>query len=387
LDDYSKKQFGFTQEMNVFYGTALRFNGGVDSLRMNIFKPLGDDNSKRPIVVLVHGGGFYEGHRNNFNELASWYAQRGYVAATISYRLGFYTLGYPYTFDQHEIIRAIYRGMQDTRGAIRYLKGRAISDSSDIERVVLAGGSAGAFIVLAAAYLDKASEKPISCQSISPVVLEQRPDLGSIEGTMNLNGHDTKVKAVVNIFGAMVDTNWVESATDPALYSYHQSADPVVGCHFQKPYWGMGLGIADNYPTVYGSCIMAKRYENLNYDSARIETYIHQGTQHDIHNVQLTDSLIAEFLNEQICNRNTGIPEADMILNASVYPNPVKSELKISSNVELQGAKFVLIDCYGKTVLKGKVNDKSINTEKVEAGIYFLSIESLANQVFKIVKD
>lgn len=389
LDNYSAKQFGFTQEMNVVYGTALRYNGGYDSLRMNIFKPIGDNNSKRPIVVLIHGGGFYEGHRNNFNELASWYAQRGYVAATISYRLGFYTVTYPHTYDQHEIIRAIYRGMQDTKGAIRYLKGRAISDSSDIDRVVLAGGSAGAFIALATAYLDKASEKPASCQTILPIMLEQRPDLGSIEGTMNLNGHHTKVKAVANIFGAMVDTNWVETATDPALYSYHQSADPVVGCHFQKPYWGMGMGISDNYPTVFGSCVMAKRFENLNYDNSRIETYIHQGTQHDIHNVQLVDSLIAAFLNEQICNKNTSVNKINPSLKFNIYPNPVSSELYIENSSDLTSYNYLLIDCLGKVVMEG-IFDKQmskINTSQLTKGVYFLKILNDENKVFKVIKE
>jgi para-nitrobenzyl esterase len=385
-EDYTELQYDFTEEYDVFYGKAQRFNGSWDSLRMNIFKPVGDDNSQRPLLVLVHGGGFYGGNRSQFNALCQWYAQRGYVTATISYRLGFnkLLLDYPFTFDQHEIIRAIYRGMQDARGAIRFLKGRAEQDSTDINRVALVGGSAGGFIALAATYIDLPAEKPASAGSISPFVLDPRPDLGPIEGTLNLNGHNTDIRAVVNIFGGMIDTNHVTSPTDPALFSYHQTLDPVVSCGHNRPYWALPL-VPDNYPFVYGSCVMNQRFENLGFAPEDWQSYIHTGDQHDVHDIVLIDSLIADFLNYQLCEVITNIYEVKVQNDFSLFPNPATDHLEISYNEGIES--LTMYNLVGQPVLQksGFKNNYFLNVANLPRGIYLVEIQTNHQRVVKKV--
>src|ERR1044071_5346393 len=39
-----------------------------------------------PTVLCIHGGGFRAGHRDGYNALCLKLAERGYVAATVSYR-------------------------------------------------------------------------------------------------------------------------------------------------------------------------------------------------------------------------------------------------------------------------------------------------------------
>ena len=110
---------------------------------------------------------------------------------------------------------------------------------------------------LHAAYVDDPAEKPAACYSIGNVVhfLSQysRPDLGPIEGALNLNGMSDEVLAVASNYGGLLDTALVSGPFRPALYMYHQSGDPVVGCNYQRGLWGMPLGVGDNYPWPYGS--------------------------------------------------------------------------------------------------------------------------------------
>lgn len=115
-DLYYHRIYSTWVERDIPYGTALAYNGSTVNLQMNIWKPVGDSNTSRPIILWIHGGGFYGGNKNDMDAMAQWYAERGYVAATMSYRLGFYgnlLFGPPYTYDRSEIIRAIYRAVQD----------------------------------------------------------------------------------------------------------------------------------------------------------------------------------------------------------------------------------------------------------------------------------
>src|SRR5687768_6093901 len=55
-------------------------------LQLNLARPkIG--SRPRPAVLCIHGGGFRAGHRDGYNALCLKLAQRGFVAATASYRL------------------------------------------------------------------------------------------------------------------------------------------------------------------------------------------------------------------------------------------------------------------------------------------------------------
>jgi hypothetical protein len=57
--------------------------------KLDLYMPSGDRTDARPVVVWIHGGGFRTGTKSNRNvvELATAFGQRGYVAASIDYRL------------------------------------------------------------------------------------------------------------------------------------------------------------------------------------------------------------------------------------------------------------------------------------------------------------
>ena len=111
-----------------FYETVTGYPLNVDefsttnvNLYMNIFQPAGDTLKKRPVIIICFGGGFVSGSKDNFNIrlLARDLAMRGFVTAVIDYRLGMNV------FDDALSMRAVYRGVQDGRSAVRFFKADA----------------------------------------------------------------------------------------------------------------------------------------------------------------------------------------------------------------------------------------------------------------------
>lgn len=352
---FTEPLFSVQVDSNVWYGNATRYNGGTDSLRLNLYKPVGDGQTERPLVVLIHGGGFVEGHRNDFNALCESFASFGYAAATISYRLGYYGNGIleaPYAYDPNEFRRAAYRAMQDAKGAIRFLKGRSAQDSTSTTSVILLGASAGAITAMHAAYLDQATEKPASCEAIGQVQhffnFYARPDLGDVDGDLNQNGHNTNVLGVVNLFGAVLDTSYIESALDPALFSYHQTGDPVVGCGLQRPYWGLGLGLPDQLPWIHGSCHIDLRAQHLGFATDRYQFQLHTGNEHTVHDPVGVLAEAASWMRDLFCFP-TSLTAREPIDAFSIHPNPAHGLAWVTMPLGTAG-ELELMDPLGRLV-------------------------------------
>ena len=139
------QQYQYDSVLNVPYGASVNFNGTMDSLHMDIYTPkcLGINQvSSWPLMVIIHGGAFIEGSKNDASvqDYCKDFARRGYVTASISYRLGFisddnlWTCNYPnysciFAGDSAEWVRANYRGIQDAKGAIRDRKSTRLNSS------------------------------------------------------------------------------------------------------------------------------------------------------------------------------------------------------------------------------------------------------------------
>lgn len=106
------------------YGQAPDENGQAQVLLLDLYEPAGDTATARPTVVLAHGGGFVGGSRGDMGDLARQYAERGYVAASITYRMhedegG---IGFPPNAAQRErIIEAVH----DMQAAVRWVRSQA----------------------------------------------------------------------------------------------------------------------------------------------------------------------------------------------------------------------------------------------------------------------
>lgn len=101
---------------------------GTRCMKLDLYLPAAP-RANVPVVVLVHGGGWRYGFRSEFAPMAVRLAQRGYAAATISYRLA----------GEAQYPAAIH----DVRAAVRWVRAHAGEYHLDPQRIALAGGSAG----------------------------------------------------------------------------------------------------------------------------------------------------------------------------------------------------------------------------------------------------
>lgn len=101
---------------------------GQRTLEMDIYRPK-EVWGQLPAVVCIHGGGWANGTRANHARVAQALAARGYVAATISYRLS----------GEAPFPAAIH----DCKAAVRYLRANATKLGIDADRIGAIGLSAG----------------------------------------------------------------------------------------------------------------------------------------------------------------------------------------------------------------------------------------------------
>lgn len=348
--DYTRKQYSVKQEINTVYGIVKAYGNRMDTLFIDIYKPVGDNNTLRPMILFIHGGGFSGGNYKDVTNQAKAFAQRGYVAATASYRLGFFRPvvpdQYPWALDKAEPERAAYRAMQDIKGAVRYLKGRNKADSGDILNFFIGGFSAGAITSLNVAFVNDNKFRPASCDSINSVVYQginyKRPALGSVEGTLHLNGYNTTVRGVLNYFGAVPDTAILETAR-PAVFNYHQLGDPVVPAGINRPFYGIGLGISDNWPMLYGSTIISRRLKALGYAGVSLRNRIISGNVHDVDNPALMDTMTANWASAVICS-----PNATSTSIHSPKPYNVQIENDRAYLITKEGGSWEFFDLSGR---------------------------------------
>jgi len=52
------------EEHDIYYGSAIAYDGSNVDIHLNIFKPIGDAQTQRPLIIVVNGGGFLEGHHD-----------------------------------------------------------------------------------------------------------------------------------------------------------------------------------------------------------------------------------------------------------------------------------------------------------------------------------
>jgi acetyl esterase/lipase len=114
---------------------------------LDLYTPAGDRGRDRPAVVWIHGGGFRAGSKANRNvvELATAFAQRGYVAASIDYRLlaqGVVCGGTPTPAPQ--CAGAALAAKEDAQAAVDWLRAHARGLRLDPRRIAVGGTSAGA---------------------------------------------------------------------------------------------------------------------------------------------------------------------------------------------------------------------------------------------------
>ena len=149
-------------------------------MEMDIVRPKNQAGSA-PAVLLIHGGGFRRGTRQSYLVQAARLAERGYVAATASYRLA----------PRHQFPASV----EDAKAAVRFLRANAAKYGIDPDRIGAWGGSAGGHLVL---------------------MLGLTGDVAEFEGTGPNREFSSKVQCVINYYGPTDFTQSYSKSVDAA---------------------------------------------------------------------------------------------------------------------------------------------------------------------------
>lgn len=446
---YTEIQYEIRVDTSIYYGTSTNYAGNPVDLYLDIYKPVGDNNRYRPLLILSFGGAWIGGDKRNadISSVAPWFVRRGYAVAAIDYRLGFHPStgvgsnwftcpavteesNCVYPADSSEIIRAVYRAMQDVKGAIRFLKSRNAEDSTCVNNVFIAGVSAGGFNTIAAGFLDTPEEKPIEAYELPDAagppntlaychdyfndenqpISRARPDLGSIEGEIAINsGFTSEVKGVVNFIGGMFSDYFeLESGESPLFYTHHQTSDLIVSCNRTPllsklsynclaPFGFLGCNHVWNTPWAYGSCSIVELLEQ--YPSiVSLDTIsptggpncIQDPPGHSIVNPQQRVSEITAFFSSKIVENE--MDGCDIVTNNKasedqrfiVYPNPATAVITVQVKDPQLITTIALFDLVGN-MIPFEVNKSSttyfLNLQSIKQGTYLLQVNNAFRRI------
>jgi acetyl esterase/lipase len=235
----------------------------LQPLRLDIYQPLKDTLSRRPLILILHGGAFILGDKETetVRELAEDFARKGYVVASANYRIGFNPAS------KSSLERAAYRAVQDARAALRFLSANAHKYRIDTNWVFLAGSSAGAITALNVAFMEE-SERP---ESTAGNFWRAQVDLGGLDESSNIFSGSFTIRAVANLWGAVNDTAIIDEYENIPVLSVHGNNDRIVPYGYNYPFLDLDTTITANIVSkLYGSSSIHTRLNNLGIESRLI---------------------------------------------------------------------------------------------------------------------
>jgi|SRR6218665_552743 len=258
--------------------TLTYFQNDTLRLDLDLFVPDKKWETKLPLVIYVHGGGFSGGDRSAGETFCKYLANNGYAAATISYTL--YMKGKNFGCDGAlpEKIKAFQLGANDLWLATSFFIGNSHKYNIDDTKIFISGSSAGAETALHAAFWD------VKTMAIYPNVLPE----------------NFKYAGLISGAGAIMDLNLITAKNSIPVFLFHGSGDTVVpygtsAHHFCKP-------TASNWLMLFGSHSIYDHLLSLD-QSAALYTFCGGGHEYS-NNLFVKDSqYLLSFLNETLTGK------------------------------------------------------------------------------------
>ncbi|MCW3127541.1 MAG: hypothetical protein JWO03_3199 [Bacteroidetes bacterium] len=225
----------YGQNFEVFTNFA-----SLQPLIMDVYRPVGDVVTNRPLVLLSHNGSFlpeilthnlaglcFNGRKDSSTvELCKRFARRGYVAVSFDYRLGWSATSGVQEIRTQTIIQAVYRAMQDSKTLVRYFKNDFANSNSwgiDTGKIVIGGTNSGAYVALAAGSLNDTTELTNPKFIGSHGAFIKQDTLGSFDGFGGVQNYDnypgisSRFECVLALGGAVGDTSWIQAGEPPVI--------------------------------------------------------------------------------------------------------------------------------------------------------------------------
>lgn len=188
-------------------------NVGGRALKLDLYQPTSSQTPSAGLVF-IHGGAWAGGKKDDYRYYGLLFAQKGYVVASIEYRLAAEQL-YP-------------AAIEDCKCAVRWMRAKAAEIGVDPQRIAAVGGSAGGHLSMMVGYSS---------------------DVPTFEGTGGHEGVSSSVQCVVNLYGPCdlttdfvrkneyanrVVKNFLGKSIDEDL-AYYQQASPITYVDAQDP--------------------------------------------------------------------------------------------------------------------------------------------------------
>ena len=376
---------------DIVYGFNLNHLGQIDTLKMDIAYPhfLIDPLLQRPLIVLVHGGEFKSGHRYDLQNYAESLSKKGFVTATVDYRLGWDNGTGNCDGDSVDYRFASYRALQDVKASIRFLVTNSSTYKIDTNYIFLVGRDAGATTVLNTAFLNQAEANAIYPGASG--------DLGKIDSATNTNFVPFSVKGVFSWSGGMLDTNAIQSNEKIPVLSIHGMLDDVM------PIDNGFYANCSMYPIVHGPKSIYQRMKSLgicaegNYDASG--NHVSNPSLEEVYYVP--EKLVCFFkkilcgncktqevigYNSFACSDEFPVSVQENNLEAiSIFPNPAKSMFDVRCS--MYEGTVDLYNSVGTKVLSSNIeNYKSrFDVQHLSKGIYMLKLNFGEKILFKKV--
>jgi len=279
-------QIGFSQERylddvftdvdlqeNVIYGINATiaprlFLGDTEArprpLNADVYTPQGDTDTERPLIILLHTGNFLPPAANggcggtvkdnDMVNFANRLAKKGYVVAVADYRIGWNPVDPDQNTRVFFLINAAFRGVQDSRTAVRYFKKSVAEDGNpfgiDPNKIAIWGFGTGGYIAYGSSFLDSVEDTFVPkffVNATTPMIIEGIN--GNVDATSvgivppnypgfpvgdtlcypNHVNYSSDFQLGIAAGGANGEDSWID-ADDTPFIGFHVITDPFAPC-------------------------------------------------------------------------------------------------------------------------------------------------------------
>ncbi len=338
---------GVDSTVNIQYGNAVNYQNVNQNLTLDFYQPQGDVVNKRPLIIYIHGGGFQinQGDKTlpHIKSFCRNFAKKGYVCASIDYRLDTTTSG-------PGLYTAGMRAMHDARAAVRFFRKYAAAYKIDTTNIFIGGESAGAVTSMLVSYVDNINE--IYPGTVTPY---------TVEGSSGNAGFSSNVKACLGLCGFMWDTTYIDASTDPKLLLMHGTSDPLIDWHQSLNIYtrAQNVGLQNTFKLLNGATHCPWYY----------------GLTNSLQYFDTLETFTALFLYQH--NSAAGIDEVIKQANKEVYLfyTSGNSVLIKPEDAHLQINALELYDILGRLLIKKQINaSHTVLANEWSSGIYLLKI-------------
>jgi len=244
---YLDEVFDMTDvQSEIVYGNNISVLSGTPApldLMMDVYTPIGDTETSRPLVIYLHTGSFLTlgltGSKTDSAvvEMAKNLARRGFVAVALSYRQGWSATSPDPEVRKATLLKAYFRSVQDTRTAIRFFRKTIAEDGNpygiDGDKIALIGQGTGGYVVYGCAGVNTPTDiewpELLSAEGTTYIDLNVMGDIYGTNDTELCNpnwlGYSSDFSIGMNMGGACGTTNWFDAETPPLL-GLHVPSDP-----------------------------------------------------------------------------------------------------------------------------------------------------------------